>query len=217
MSGDDSGVDKLGQQPGNAATELPQGTYVDAPDWAQRVYEPTDEEQAYWKAAGYPPDDEVIGGILSGMKLVWGVPKKSEVIELVDIMAAEDQFSLNDWNGRSLSLRIAELSLMPTAYFTTHPPVGGHFSRIVEHNYLAHVQVVTVPMDLAHLRLIHDSNDESEAIVFEGTEYPGPVMDHRIRVVRVTVHDTRDLIDNEGSVYATYEVLAETVYPHSPF
>lgn len=174
------------------------------------VYTPSDEERERWREAGVPPDHEIIGGFLMSNPLIWGVPDKAEVFRHADAVT-ESRLNPEIDFFNVLRLRYCATPFMVPSYTLKTPHVMDPDDDIMEHNYTVALQVVTKEMHLTRIKIESGSRESTgKHLVFTGTEYPGPAVARQVRTVRVTVHELPD-----GSTYATYEIISETVYPTS--
>jgi hypothetical protein len=184
----------------------------DEDHWRHQMYTPTSEDRAHWAEAGLPDDELIVGGFLMNNPLVHGVPDKSEIFRLADITTHGDNGSpFNDGFDPHgyMNLRVVKPPMLGYNHILLHPHLVSDFGDVHEHHYIVQLSVVSVEMVLSRIRVITGSRtDDGEQIMFEGTECPGPMMHHRIRVIRITVHQKN---------YATYEVVSETKYPQSRF
>lgn len=164
---------------------------------------PEDEAPAI---PGLPDDVAIVNSLLSNSKVVFGVPDKQEIFRLAEL-ASTDPLGRRTFTEH-MRLRIVSLDPSPatlSSFKVAHPPRSSLTTDIVEHNYVVNLQVVTDAMNLSHIKVIYGTRrNDSKAIVFQGTELPGPAHLRRIRFVRVSV--------TEGG-HASYEMLGQTRYP----
>lgn len=181
----------------------PSYTPSDEDHWRHQMYTPTDADRAECAKAEIPDDEAIVAGFLLNNPFVYNVPDKTEIFRLADLVS-KDPLSDPMPVDAYLHLKIAKPPFQwhqELAHPASIDPMGMYH----ELHFTVRLQVMIVDMVLARIKVIHGSRtDDSEEIVFEGTECPGPALHGNIRVVRVTVR-RKD--------YATFEVLSETRYP----
>ncbi len=180
--------------------------------WRHMMYKPTDDDKETWKDAGVPPDGDIVGGFFMNNPLVWGVPDKAEIFRLADTVESRGWDPQVDYKN-VMHLRYCEVPMPLLWYELAHPHLTG-MGDIMEHNYVVRLQAVSKEMVLTRIKVLHGSReDNSQKMVFEGTEYPGPAAQRQVRMVRITVHEVNH--DGSGVTYATYEFIGDTIYPRS--
>lgn len=184
----------------------------DKDSWLLDHYELTDKDKEAWEAAGFPPHFDIVGGFLTSNNLVFGVPGKMELFRLDQRTREETSvFGGPEWSHEdTLRLWYVGPSPLPFVYYTLALPPGGMgLTDVVEVNYNVRLQALVRRMWLQNVRVLHGSeSDDSPKVVFEGTEYPSAAANRKIRIVRITVH---------APGAATWETVAESTYPRSPF
>ena len=189
--------------------QTPEGVDADQNHWRHMKYIPTDEDRTKWQEVGVPPDSDIVGGFLMNNPLVWGVPDKAEIFRLADTVEPRGWNPQVDYEN-AMHLRYCKPSYA-FDFELIHPHLT-NMSPLMEHNYVVRLQAVTDNMVLTRIKVLHGSRtDDSKAVVFEGTEYPGPMSQRLVRVIRVTVHESSQ------DVYATHEIVADTIYPNPLF
>lgn len=193
--------------------QAPEEVDDDQNHWRHMMYKPTDGDKEAWKDAGVPPDGDIVGGFLMNNPLVWGVPDKAEIFRLADTVEPHGWDPQVDYKN-VMRLRYCDA---PFAYWyeLSHPHLTG-MGDMMEHNYVVRLQAVSKEMVLTRIKVLQGSReDNSQKMVFEGTEYPGPAGQRQIRMVRITVHEVNH--DGSGVTYATYEFIGDTIYPEALF
>lgn len=176
--------------------------------WRHDKYAPTEKDREAWKDAGVPPDGDLVGGFLMNNPLVWGVPDKAEIFRLADTVQPRGWEPRIDYKN-VVRLRYCE-SPFAFWYELAHPHLTS-MGDIMEHNYVVRLQAVSKEMVLTRIKVLHGSrDDDSQKMVFEGTEYPGPAGQRQVRLVRIAVHEV--IHDGSSVTYATYEFIGDTIY-----
>jgi hypothetical protein len=179
--------------------------------WLRDRHDPTPEEMKQWNDAGMPPHVDIVGGFLATNNFIFGIPDRAELYRLDALTKESDKMMFGGsegWWENSLRLRYVQPTPIPAVYYTmAHPPLGTGMGDMVEVNYNVRLTALICEMRLVNVHVIHHGlSDDDRGIVFEGVEYPGPAVHHRIRVVRVTV-----IAPDVG----TWKTVSETTYPRS--
>lgn len=178
--------------------------------WLRDRHDSTPAEAKQWNDAGMPPHIDIVGSFLASNDFVFGIPDKAELYRL-DALTRESEKTFGSpelrWQD-SLRLHYVEPSPLPyVSYTMAHRPLGLDMSDIVEVNYNVRLQAIVRQMRLMNVRVVHEPPAGSDfGLVFEGTDFHGPAVQHQLRVIRITT-----LVSDIGK----WETMAKTTYPKS--